>query len=65
MKLNKYRESFYCYVIVVLKTLKKVFSHCNFSDNSMQVLSLVHSIVQLLYLLLFFAVVVVVAIHIA
>ena len=37
---------------------KKVFSRCNFSENSVQALSSVHSNVQLLYLLLFFAVVV-------
>ena len=32
--------------------LKKVFSRCNFRDNYVQVLSSVHSNVQLLYLLL-------------
>ena len=42
-------------------TLKKDFSR-NFSDNYVQVLSSVHSNVQLLYLLLFFAVVVGVAV---
>ena len=35
---------------------KKVFSLSNFSDNSVQVLSSMHSNVQLLYSLLFFAV---------
>ena len=35
---------------------KNVFSRCNFSDNSVQVLNSLHSNVQLLYLLLFFAV---------
>ena len=49
MKLNKYWESFCCYVLV-----KKGFSRCNFSDNSVLVLNSVHSNVQL-YLLLFFA----------
>ena len=37
MKLNKYRESFCCYSVLVLSTtLKKVFSRCNFSENSAQ-----------------------------
>ena len=49
MKLNKYWESFAYYVIVVLTTLKKVFSRSNFSDNSVQVPSSMHSNVQLLY----------------
>ena len=53
---NKYWESFCSYVLVVRTTLKKVFSRSNFSDNSAQVLSPMHSNVQLLYLLLFFAV---------
>ena len=35
---------------------KNLFSGSNFSDNSVQVLSSMHSNVQLLYLLLFFAV---------
>ena len=65
MKLNKYRESFCCYVLVVPTTLKKVFSRSNFSDNSVLVLSPMHSNVQLLYLLLFFAVVVGVAVLVA
>ena len=43
MKLNKYWESFCCYVLVLSRTLKKVFSRCNFSDNSVQVLSSMHS----------------------
>ena len=43
---------------VILTTLKNVFSSCNFSDNSVQVLSPMHSNEQLMYLLLFFAVVV-------
>ena len=42
--------------VVVPTTLKKVFSSCNFSDNYVQALSSMHSNVQLLYLLLFFAV---------
>ena len=46
-------------------TLKKVFSRCNCSDNSVQVLSSVHSNVQLLYLLLFFSVIVGVAVLVA
>ena len=62
MKLNKYWESFFYYVLVVPTTLKKVFSLCNFSDNFVQMLSSLHSNVQLLYLLLFFAVVVGVAV---
>ena len=62
MKLNKYWESFCYYVLVVPRTL---FSFFNFSDNSVQLLSLVHSNVQLLYLLLFFAAVVDVVVLIA
>ena len=58
MKLNKYQELICCYVLAVLRTPKKVFSRSNFSDNSVQVPSSMHSNVQLLYLLLFFAVVV-------
>ena len=54
--LNEFWESFCFYVLVVPRTLKKVFSHSNFSYNSVQVLSSMHSNVQLLYLLLFFAV---------
>ena len=38
-----------------MRTPKKVFSRSNFSDNSVQVPSSMHSNVQLLYLLLFFA----------
>ena len=45
--------------------LKKAFSRCNCSDNSVQVPSLIHSNVQLLYLLLFFAVAVSVAVLVA
>ena len=37
MKLNKYWESFCCYIFVVSTTLKQVFSRCNFSDNYVQV----------------------------
>ena len=37
---------------------EKSLSRCNFSENSVQALSSVHFNVQLLYLLLFFAVVV-------
>ena len=55
MKLNKYRESFCCNVLVVPTTLKKVFSRCNFSESFVQVLSSMHSNVQLLYLSLFFS----------
>ena len=55
MKLNKYWESFCYYVLEVSTTLKKVFWRCNFSDNYVQVPSLMRSNVQLLYLLLFFA----------
>ena len=58
MKLKKYWESFCCYVLVVTTTPKEVFSRCNLSENSVQVLSSMHSNVQLLYLLLFFVVVV-------
>ena len=64
-KLNKYWESFCCYVLVVSTTLKKIFSRCNFSENSVQALSSVSSNVQLLYLQLFFAVVVGVAVLVA
>ena len=55
MKLNKYLESFCCYVLVFSTTLKKIFSLCNFSDNYVQVPCSMHSNVQLLYLLLLFA----------
>ena len=55
-------ESFCCYVIVLSTTLKKFFSRCNFSDNFVQVPSSMHSNLQLLYLLLLFAVVVGVAV---
>ena len=65
MKLNKYWENFCCYVLVVPTTLKKVFPRCNFSDNYVQMLNSMHSNVQLLYLLLFFAVVVGVAVLVA
>ena len=65
MKLNKYWKSFCCYVLVFSTTLKKVFSRWNFSDNSAQALSSMHSSVQLLYLLLFFSVVVGVAVFVA
>ena len=41
-----------------LTNSEKVFSRSNLSDNSVQVPSSMHSNVQLLYLLLFFAVVV-------
>ena len=44
---------------------KKVFSRSNFSDNVVQLLSSMHSNVQLLYLLLFFAVVFCVAVLLA
>ena len=49
MQLNKYWESFFYYVLVVPTTLKQVFSRCNFSDNSVQEVSLMHSNLQLLY----------------
>ena len=65
MKLNKYRASSSCSVLVVPRTLKKVFPRCNFSENFVQVQSWMHSNVQLLYLLLLFAVVVGVAVLIA
>ena len=65
MKLNKYWESLFCYILVVPITLMKVFSHSNFSDNYMQEQSSMHSKVQLLYLLLFFAVIVGIAIPIS
>ena len=69
MKLNKYRENFFYYVLVVPTTLKKVFLRCNFSDNYVQVFSSMHSNEQLLYLLWFtirfFAVVVGIAVLIA
>ena len=58
---NKYWEHFCYYVLVVPRTSKKVFSRSNFSDNSMQVLSLMHSNVQLLYLLFAIGVAVLVA----
>ena len=56
MKPNKYQELICCYVLAVLRILKKVFSRSNFSDNSVQVPSSMHSNVQLFYLLLFFGV---------
>ena len=62
------RVLFLCYKfcdLVLSTTLKKVFSRCNFSDNSVQVLNSVYSKVQLLYLLLVFAVVVDVEVLIA
>ena len=65
MKSNKYLERFCCYVLIVSTTLKKFFSRSNFSDNSVQVPSSIHSNVQLLYLLLFFAVSVAVAVLVA
>ena len=52
-------------MLIVLTTLKQVFSDSNFSDNFVQVPSSMHSNVQLLYLLLFFAVGVGVAVLIA
>ena len=62
MKLNKYQESICCYVLEVLTALQKAFSRSNFSDIFVEVLSLMHSNMQLLYLLLFFDVVVGVAV---
>ena len=62
MKLYKYRESFCCYVLVVLTTLKKVVSRCKSIENFVQVLRSMYSNMQLLFLLLFFAVVVCVAV---
>ena len=64
MKLNKYYESSFCYILVV-PTTQKVFSRRNLSDNYVQVPSSMHSNVQLLYLPLFFAVVVGVAVLVA
>ena len=46
MKLNKYGESFCCYILVVFTTPKKVFSRSNLSKNSMQVVSSMHSAFQ-------------------
>ena len=40
------RNGFYYYVLVVQRTLKKVLSRFSFSDNSVQMLSLMHSNVQ-------------------
>ena len=65
MKLNKYWEKFYGYFLVASTSLKKVFLRYNFSNNSVQVPSSMHSNVQLLYLLLFFAVVIGVAVLVA
>ena len=55
-KVNKYWEHFCHYVLIVSRTLEKVFLRSNISDNYVQVLSSIYSIsnVQLLYLLLFF-----------
>ena len=65
IELNKDWERF-CYdVHVTPTTLKKVFSRSSFSENYVQLLSSMHSNVQLLYLLLFFAVVVGVTVLIA
>ena len=36
MTLNKYGECFCYYVLVVLRTLKKVFPRCNFSNISQE-----------------------------
>ena len=65
VKLNKYQKLICCYILAVLRTPKKVFSRSNFSNNSVQVPSPMHSNVQLLYLLLFFAVGVGVAVLVA
>ena len=43
MKLNKYQEPICCYVLAVLRTSKKAFSRSDFSDNSVQVPTLMHS----------------------
>ena len=51
MKPNKPREHFLYNVLVVPRTLKKVFSRSNFKDNFVQVLSSMHFNVQLFYLL--------------
>ena len=56
MNTNKYWESFCC---------EEVFSRFNWSENYVQVLSRMHFNVQLLYLPLFFAFVVGVAVLIA
>ena len=53
------------YVLEVPRTQRKVFSRSIFRDNSVQLLRLMHSNVQLLYLLLFIAVGVAVAVFIA
>ena len=44
-------RTYRCDVLAVLTTPKKVFSRSNSSDNSVQVLSSIHSNVQLFYLL--------------
>ena len=49
MKLNKYLESFCCYVLLVSTTLKNVFSRSNFSDNSVHVPILMHFNMQSFY----------------
>ena len=58
-------RKFCCYVLIVPTTLKKVFSHCNSSENFVQVQSWMYSNMKLLYLLLFFAIVVGIAVLIA
>ena len=58
-------RTFCFHVIVVPRPLEKVFSRSDLSDDDVQVLSTMHSNVLLLYLLLFFHVVVGVAVLIA
>ena len=55
---NKYWERFFLLRPCSLENYKKVFSRSKFSNKNVKVLGLMHSNVQLLYLLLFFAVVV-------
>ena len=62
---NQILRTFCYYVLVVQRGLKNIFPRSNFSDNYVQVLSSMHSNVQLLYLLLFFAFGIVVAVLIA
>ena len=56
-------ESFCRFVLVVFTTLKlNVFSGYNFRNNSVQLPCSMHSNVQLMYSLLFFAVIVIVGV---
>ena len=64
MFLHEAKHLFFLLRSRIPTTLKEVFSRCNCSDN-LQLPSSMHSNVQLLYLLLFFAVVAGVAVLIA